>query len=77
MVATVQLKRRIVKTCIFDVVICELRYWLEPGPIVLFKVDKELNVDLYNAVLPFCLAISLRIKSHGKPLFDAKKVAEQ
>ena len=43
----------------------------------MFKVDKNSKIGLYGAVLPFCLAISLRMESRGEPPFDAEKVAKQ
>lgn len=46
-------------------------------PIVLLKVDKDLGVDLYHTVLPFGLAIGLRVKGGRESLFDAKKIAKQ
>ena len=43
----------------------------------MLKVDKRLKVDLHAAVLLFCLAINLRIKSCREPPFDANKIAKQ
>ena len=34
-------------------------------------------MGLYSAVLLFCLAISLRMKSRKEPLFDAEEIAKQ
>ena len=65
------------RACILGVVIYKLSHWQEFGQIVLFKVNKSPNVSLYNAVLLFRLAISLRIKSYKEFPFNAKKVTKQ
>ena len=44
---------------------------------VLFEIDKGLEVGLHSAMLLFCLAINLKVKNREEPLFDAKEVAEQ
>ena len=51
------------KVYIFGIVICKLSYCQGPSPIVLFKVDKNLKIGLYNTFLLLYLAISLRIKN--------------
>lgn len=43
---------------------------------MLFKIDKNLKVDLYNIVLPLGLAVHLRVKSGGGFLFDAKEITK-
>ena len=76
MVAAVQLERSVAGACIFGIVISKLGHRQEPGPIILFEIDKGLKVSLHGAVLPLRLAVGLGVENGGKPLFDAKKVAE-
>ena len=45
--------------CILGVVISKLIYWWEPGPIILLKVDKSLEIGFYDIVLPFDLPVNL------------------
>lgn len=52
-----------VNTAILSVVISKLDYRQELGLIVLFSIDKNLQIDYYCAILTFCLYISLRVKS--------------
>ena len=59
MIAIVQLEKCIARTFIHSVVICKLSHQLEPCPIILFEINKSLNIDFHNAVLSFCLAIYL------------------
>ena len=77
MVAIIQLKKHVVVTCIFGIIVYKLGYKQNPSLIVLFKVDKSPKIYLYSTIQPFCLAIYYKIKSRREPLFNAKKVAEQ
>ena len=43
---------------IICLIIDKLGYWLEPGPIILLEIEKDLEIDLHAIVLPFYLAIS-------------------
>ena len=49
----------------------------ESGPIVLFEVDKSLEVCFHRTILSFRLAVRLRVKGSGEPPLDAEEVAEQ
>ena len=77
MVAVIQFEQCVTGARIFSVVICELGHWQVLCPIILFKVDKDSKVYLYGTVLPLRLSVCLRIKSNGKPPFDAEKVAKR
>lgn len=59
MIALVKFKKYMTNTNILHIIIDKFGYQLEYGPIVLFKIDKNLKVDLYNTILFFSLAISL------------------
>ena len=52
-------------TSVFAIIIYKPRHWQEFSLVILLKVDKNLKIGLYGAVLPLFLAISLRLK-YGK-----------
>ena len=62
MVAAVQLKKNVAGVYIFGIVISKLGHRQEPGPIVLFEINKGLEVGIHGAVLPLCLAVRLQVK---------------
>lgn len=64
-------------TCIFYIVISKLSNWQEPCPIIVFKVDKSLEIRFHYVIFSFYLAIYLWIKGSKKFRFDNKEVAEQ
>ena len=43
----------------------------------MLKVDKDLEVRLYGAILPLGLPVCLKIKAGKKPLLDDGEVTEQ
>ena len=59
----------------FYMIISKFSHKKEPGPIVLFVINKNLEINLYHIVLFLGLFISLRVKSIGEPLFNPQKVA--
>ena len=65
MIAGIELKRRVTSAGVFGVILRKLSYRSEPGPVILLKVDKGLEVGPHSAVLPLCLAVSLRVKYGG------------
>ena len=62
MIATVQLKKRVTSTGILCIIIGKLSYGKEPSLIILPKIDKSLEIGLYNAILFLGLAVSWRVK---------------
>ena len=62
---------------ILGVVVCNLSYWEEPGPIVLLKVNKGLEVRFHCIILLFRWAVRLRVIGGGEPPLDAEEVAER
>lgn len=44
---------------IFDVILCQFRYWHKPSLMLLFEIDKNLEISLHNNVLLFSLVVSL------------------
>ena len=61
-IAVIQLKGHMANISIFDIIMSNFDYFWKFSLIVLLKVDKNLNVELYCAVLALCLIINLRIK---------------
>lgn len=74
MIFAIQLKKYIANARIYHIAICKLDYWQKPSPVILFKIDKSLEINLYYTILVFCLFVSLRIIYNKKPLFDAKEI---
>ena len=66
MVAIVQLKRRIASAHIFSIVESILSHWQELCPVILFEIDKSLDIGFYWIVLTFGLAVCLRMESYEK-----------
>lgn len=62
---------------IFSVIIHKLIYQQKFNLIVLLKIDKNLKINLYNTLLLFDLAISLKIKSNKKLPLDLEKIIKQ
>lgn len=56
----VSFKKDIASTCIFNIVIHKFG---ELSLIILFKINKNYNLNFYNTILLFNLAIFLRIKA--------------
>ena len=42
---------------------------------ILFEIDKSVEINLHGAVLSFNLAISLRVEGSGKLLFNSEEIA--
>lgn len=63
-------------SCNLSIVISELSHWQKFCSVILFKVDKGLELDFHYAVLIFALVICQRMEGCRKPLLDAKEVAE-
>lgn len=55
---------------IFDVIIYKLSHRQKFGLIILFKVDKSVEISFYNVVVSICLNFSLGIKNNKKFLLN-------
>lgn len=77
MIIVIQLKKNVAGAYILGIVIDKLGYKQKPSPIVLLKIDKNLEIRFYYTILMFYLPICLKIKSGGELPFNAKKVAKQ
>lgn len=74
-IVAVQLKGCVVGASIFCIIIDQFNYWKEFCPIVLLKVDKDLEIDFHYTVLPFSLAVNLRVKGSKKSLLNVQEGA--
>ena len=62
--------------CISNIIVNQLGYSSEPGPIILLKINKGSKVCFYYTVLLLSLTVRLRLQYGSKPSFDAKEVVE-
>ena len=76
MVPTVKLKRRVVVTEIFDIIIRKFGYWWELGPVILFKIDKNIWIAFNDTILSLRLNINLRVERGRETTLDVKEVAK-
>ena len=60
---------------IFGIIISKLRYEKKPCPVILLKVDKDLDVGFYHAILLFGLIVHLWVKDGGESSLNTKKIA--
>ena len=60
---------------IFGVIVSELRYKKKPCPIIPFEVNKSLEVGFYCIILPFSLAIRLRVEDGGEFSLNVEEIA--
>ena len=60
---------------IFHIIVSKFSHRKEPNPIILFIINKNLEISLYYTVLPLGLAINLGMESSRKLLLNFKKVA--
>ena len=74
MVSIIELKKYMVNTGIFDIVISKLYHRKKLCPIFLPKVDKGLEVDFHGIILPLSLTICLWVKGGEKFPLDVKEI---
>lgn len=77
MVVAVQLKWGVACACIFCIIIINFGYRQESSLVILFKIDENSKVGLHNAVLPFGLAVNLKVKGDGKLPLDSEEITKQ
>ena len=73
--AIVEFKRRVAGAGVLGIVVGKLSHWQEPCLVILLPVHKGSEVCLHCAVLPFYLAIGLRMESHRESSFDSQEIA--
>ena len=60
---------------ILGIVIGKFYYKKKPCLIILFKVDKKLEVGFYYTILPFDLIVYLWVKDGGEFSLNAEEIA--
>lgn len=66
-------KKRMINSYIFSIIIHKFSYKKEICRVILFKINKNSELNLYCTVLLCNLTICLKIKSNKMFLFDTKK----
>ena len=61
-------------TSIFHIIISKFSYKKETGLIVLFIINKSSEINLDYNILPFCLAINLKVESNEELLLNVKQI---
>lgn len=64
MVAIVEFQRFMTNASIFYIIISKFINWNYLYQVIIFIIDKSLEIDLYNTILILILAISLKIKGY-------------
>ena len=62
MISAIELKRDVANASILGIIVSKLRYEKKSCPIILFKIDKGLEVGFYHTILPFSLAVCLWVE---------------
>lgn len=73
MILAVELERHMVSTRIFCFVVYKFCHREKPCLVILLLIDKSLEKDFFDIVLPLCMTIYLRIKGCKQLLLDSKK----
>lgn len=74
-VVAIKLERCIISICILCIIVYKFCYKQESYLVILLLVDKNMWVKFHGTVLPFGLAIFLKIEDYRELLLDVKKVA--
>ena len=72
--SAIKLETYMASTGILGVVVGKFRYKKKPCPIILLEVNKGLEVSFHCTILPFRLAIRLRVEGNGEFSLDAKEI---
>ena len=59
MISTIEFERRMASASIFDIIIGKFCYKKKLYLIILFKVDKNLEINFYYTILPLSLVVHL------------------
>lgn len=74
-VVTIKLKKHMVDTCIFSIVLDKFSYLKESSLIILLIIVKSSKVGFYYTVLPFNIAINIKIKGNEGFSLNPQKLA--
>ena len=72
--AAIQLKRNMVITSIFDIIIDKFQHLEKPSLFIFFIVDKVLEIGFHYTILLLCLIVCLGVKCDRKSSINTKKV---
>lgn len=75
MISAIELKRCVIGTGIFGIIIGKLSHWYEPCPVILLEVDKGLEISFYCTILLLGLVVYLQVKSGGESSLNILEVA--
>lgn len=73
--AIVELQKRRAGICILDIITHKFCYRWEPCLVMLLLIDKSTKISFYYDILPFSLALRLRMKYSSKFLLNFKEKA--
>lgn len=76
MEAVVEFERRMTGASVFCIIMGKYSHWELPCLVILFEIDKNTEIDLHDAILPFNLVISLRVKSDRQFSLNFQELAE-
>ena len=74
MISAIELKKCVANASIFGIVVGKFCYGKKPCPIILLKVDKGSEVGFHYTILPFSLAVCLRMEGDEEFPLDAKEI---
>lgn len=60
----IELKKHIIGTYIFDIIINKFSYWHKIGLIILSEINKNSEIHFYYIILTFDMAVNLKIKDN-------------
>ena len=75
MISVIELKKCVAGAGIFGIVVGKLHHGKKSYSIILLEVDKNLEVGFHRTILPFNLAVRLRIEGGGEFPLDAEEIA--
>ena len=74
MISAIELKKYVANAGILGIVIDKLCHRKKLCPIILFKVDKDSEINFYYTILPLSLAVCLQVEGGRKFLLDVKEI---
>ena len=77
MISTIELKKCMASTGILGIIVNKLCHKKKLCPIILLKVDKNLQIGFHYTILSLSLAICLRVESGKKSLLNVEEIAQQ
>ena len=75
MIFAIELKKCVAGVGILGIVVSKLRYRKKLCPIILFKVDKGLEIGFHHTILLLNLAVCLQMEGGRESPLDAKEIA--